>query len=73
MNNHKHKNCITQKVNTSMTRFSTPFENISSNGGFSFVFCILDSIQGLSLGTGFFPSAATRASPIRGSSVPPSA
>lgn len=33
----------------SMIKFSTSFENISSNGGFSFVSGILDSISGMSL------------------------
>lgn len=33
----------------SMIKFSASFENISSNGGFSFVSGILDSISGMSL------------------------
>jgi len=43
------KFCITQKVIMSTIKFSTSFENISSNGGFSFVSGILDSISEMSL------------------------
>ena len=49
VNSHKHKNCITQKVIMSMVRFSASSENISSNGGFSFVSGILDSLPEMSL------------------------
>ena len=50
MNNHKHKklHCL-QGVAMSMVKFSTSFENISTNGGFFFVSNILDALPEMSL------------------------